>query len=65
MTNGAEQITPELRSRYQADEPFDAGEQEQPRFEDDGTGHCLHCRRRLVLHVGELGGPPTHCPIAS
>jgi hypothetical protein len=55
---GHEQIPDKLREGYAAQAPYDSGEEDAPRFEDDGTGVCLKCRYSKVAHSS------MQCPVA-
>ena len=59
--SGQEQVPEAMREGYARQPIYDNGE-ELRRFADDGTGHCLLCRRAKVLHVGV---EPLYCPMSA
>jgi len=51
---GAEQIPEKIRRGYANQPAPDNGEDAPSRFEDDGAGICLNCRRSKFLHYASL-----------
>ena len=48
---GREMVSESVKRRYMSEPKFDIGETPSS-FEDDGSGHCLVCRRAGTEHVG-------------